>query len=125
VSFDPALLSFSGRTFGNPILGDQLDLTSSGTATIAEVTSPGTLHLAEASFDLASVLDALQAGDFTLATLTFDALANGVSSFSLTINQLGDSNGTPLTAPEPGTFALFGAGLLSLLSYTGFRRYLA
>jgi len=57
----------------------------------------------------------MQAGSFTLATLTFNALANGVSAFSLTVKSASRYQRDSLTAPEPSTLALFGAGLLSCL----------
>jgi hypothetical protein len=144
VTFNPTLLSFMSATFGDPVLGDQLDLAGLGiNAPLAMITSPGTLHLAEVSFDSQSDLDTIQAGDFTLATLTFDAIAQGAMTFGLTLNAFGNSSGDPLTdtngnppqvtpgtgaitvtpgqitsVPEPSTFTLFGAGMLALVGYT-------
>jgi hypothetical protein len=128
VSFDPAVLSFSAVAFGDPVLGDQLDLFGFGSFTDV-VSGVGVVNLLELSFDLPGDLDTLQAGSFTLATLTFDALAVGTSALSVAINALGDSFGDPLDAtlaggsvtvnaavamPEPGTLWLLAIGLLGL-----------
>jgi len=47
----------------------------------------------------------------------------GKAPSSLTVNQLADTNGDSFDAPEPSTLALFGAGLLSCLGLTWFRRH--
>ncbi|MCI0530154.1 MAG: cohesin domain-containing protein [Nitrospira sp.] len=76
VIFDPTILSFSSVTYGDPVLGDQLDLFGLGSIT---ATTPGTgsVNFFELSLDSAADLNNLQAGDFTLATLTFDTFAKG------------------------------------------------
>lgn len=128
VSFDPAVLDFGSATFGDPILGDQLDLFGLGSLALA-TPGVGTVNLFELSFDLPSDIDALQAGSFTLATLTFNALAVGASDLGISINTLGDSLGDPLSAtvqggsivsrgpsivPEPSSLLLLVLGLLSM-----------
>ena len=131
IHFDPTILAFDDATFGDPDLGDQVDM--SGDAALfdsligpglylgAFVISPGVLDIFEVSVDSASDLNSNQAGSFTLATLTFDTLAVGTSSLDITIDSLGDAYGNPLSAdvqsgsiapvPEPASFILFGFGL--------------
>ena len=71
VSFDAALLDFSNAAFGDPVLGDQLDLLSLGGNPLeALLTSPGLTNLYELSLDSVEDLDNLQADSFTLAVLT-------------------------------------------------------
>ena len=120
VLFDPAVLGLSGVSFGDPVLGDQLDLFGFGSITGVDDTVPGIVGVFEISLDLASDLDTLQAGSFTLATLSFDALAIGSSSVTPVVDALADSMGSRLTAqassgfvgvvPEPGSWTLFLVG---------------
>jgi hypothetical protein len=82
------------------------------------------LNLFELSLDLASDLDTLQSGSFTLATLTFDTMAQGTSILNINVNALGDANGDSLVVdvntssitvvPEPNAWFLFLSGLTSL-----------
>lgn len=138
VLFDFSVLTFSGVTFGDTVLGNQLDLTGFGTLSAYDASTPGVLNLFEISFDDPSTLDSLQAGAFTLATISFSATGSGISPISLSINSLGDSIGNPLTVneadilgatvtvrgesqvPEPATFIPVGFGLLLL----GIQRHL-
>ena len=95
--------------YGDPILGDQLDLF-------------------KLSFDGVDDLKNLQAPDFILAKLSFDAIGAGTSSLTFSGVTLGDANGDPLTAdlgtgsvtvesavtasiPEPSTMILLALGV--------------
>jgi len=122
IHFDPTILAFDSATFGDPVLGDQLDIWGLGLNPMgASITSPGVLDIWEVSLDTADDLNNFQAGSFTLATLTFSTLTVGTSPLEIIINSLGDAYGNPLSAdvqsgnispvPEPATFILIGFGL--------------
>jgi hypothetical protein len=130
VAFDPGILGFSSAAYGDPSLGDQLDLEALGTFSS---TTPGigTVELFELSFDSPAVLASSQATSFTLVTLDFNTLALGQSALSISINALGDQNGNSLSATtldrsvtvnpstvaaaDPGTVLLLGSGLLAIV----------
>lgn len=147
VSFDATLLSL--RTLdanGDGVMDSvrldphsQLDLRGrGGNPLAASLVGLGSLNLFGISLDTPANLDTLQAGNFTLATVTFDAVASGISSLALTVNVFGDAQGNPLATtvgtgsiqvtasavPEPGTVALLGLGLLVLVCCGGYRRLL-
>lgn len=136
VVFDPALFDFDSLTFGDPILGDQLDLFGFGIITSVS-SGIGMVNFFEVSLDFPFDLDDLQPGSFTLATLTFDALTAGTGDFDITIQSLGDSFGLPLNAtvtrgtvtssnatsvPEPGTLTLILTSLTGLIVLGRLRR---
>ena len=101
IQFDPGRLSFGSALFGDPVLGDQLDVLGlGGNPTFAGITSPGVLNLFEVSLDVPADLNALQPGSFTLATLTFNAIGSGDSPLSFVIgpDSLSDENGDALAA---------------------------
>jgi hypothetical protein len=131
VAFDPMILSFASVAFGDPILGDKLDPSGLGDV---QTTTPGigTVEVFELSLDSASLLNSSQPPAFTLFQLAFDAIAEGTSPVSITINALGDENGNSLpasiengsvqvitssTIPEPSSWAtlLCGATLLCIV----------
>lgn len=76
VAFDATVLALTTVSFGDPVLGDQLDLFGLGTETLA-TSGGGTVNLFELSLGSAADLDELQAGAFILATLTFEAVGEG------------------------------------------------
>ncbi|MGB6310776.1 MAG: cohesin domain-containing protein [Steroidobacteraceae bacterium] len=96
VGFNPGIVNFTAAAYGDPALGDQLNLEGFGQVTN---TTPGTgtVDVFEVSLDSSSVLLASQAKSFTLATLTFNALTAGVSALDLSLNAVSDQNGNALT----------------------------
>jgi hypothetical protein len=99
IKFDDSHLAFASATFGDPVLGNQLDLLNFG-ANLAssDLTGSGILNMFELSLDSVSDLDGLQADSFTLATLTFDVLSAGTTQLAIAINALADAEGNALTA---------------------------
>jgi len=61
ISFNPDILAFASATFGDPVLGDQLDLFSLGSLTSATA-GVGTANLFELSFDSQTDLDGYRQG---------------------------------------------------------------
>jgi hypothetical protein len=112
VNYDPTLFSFTGLTYGDPIIGDQLDLSGFGTER-SETPGVNFISFSEVSLDSAETLDTMQASSFVLVTLEFQALSsNGLGTFSIADGGvLGDSSGNPLAASSLGTAAIqAGAG---------------
>ena len=130
INFDPAIVGFNELIFGDPVLGNQLDLFGFGTDISIDNSVPGIVSISEVSFDIPSDLDDFQADGFTLATLNFNSLDVGTSPLILSIFDLGDALGDPLTAdvenssvtvssqptsiPEP-SFSLLGFFVISSL----------
>ena len=123
--FDPSVLSFVSATFGDGVLGNQLDLFGLGSVSFL-TPSTGMVNLFELSLDTSADLDALQADAFVLASLSFSGLSGGTSPIGLSVNALGDADGAPVAAsistgsvvvtpstaiPEPATYALMLAGI--------------
>jgi hypothetical protein len=127
ILYDPNILSFSGSS--GISFGQQLDLFNLGSVQMIDNSTLGIVNLLQVSLDFADDLNSLQLSSFTMATLTFDTLFEGVSPLSVTANALGDANGNPLTAdlngaeikvtstatiPEPTTGFLLAMGLAGL-----------
>lgn len=127
LAYDSSLLSFASASYGDPVLGDQLDLFAMGSYT--ETNDSGvTVSLYELSYDWPWDIDDYQAGAFTLASLTFDTLMAGTGTLDILINSLGDAWGDTLDAtvqaaefeitpettavPEPSAYFLFGSGCI-------------
>lgn len=123
LSFDDSVLSFAGVVFGD-YLGD----VSAFEATAGSGLVPGGVGLVELSFLPPAVLDGIQPGTFTLATVSFDAIALGASAMSISRAELADGLGDPVdatlgsasvrvaaaSAPEPGMVLLLIPSLLGL-----------
>jgi hypothetical protein len=101
LSFDSSILALTSVVFGDPVLGDQLDLFSLGSI-LGATPGAGTVNVFEISLDFVDDLNQLQADAFTLATFTFDTLSAGSSTLSLSLNALGDADGLPLEATPTG-----------------------
>ena len=125
VIFDPNILNFNSITFGN-----QLDLFGLGSIQGYDGSVMGIVNIFELSLDFPADLDALQDDSFTLATLSFDILAEGTSILDIANLFLGDSYGDSLTATvmkgsvtgvaavyEPGSIFILMAGLFGLLVF--------
>jgi hypothetical protein len=103
-------LSFRSLQFGDPVLGNQLDLSHTGS--LQQITlGAGHLNLVEYSFDPAELLKQQQAGGFVLATLVFDTLAPGSGLLALSVNGLLDADGGSLgtDSPQNGTVDIVSA----------------
>jgi hypothetical protein len=138
LAFDGALLGFEGVGFG-ALLGDIANFEA---VILADgLASPGVLHLAESSlleenlatclFCSGPYLEGLQGAGFTLATVSFRALAVGAGPLSLSVNSVGDGAGQPLPIDSLGTASVTAAaavpepsaGLLLLFGLPLLRRF--
>jgi len=124
VSFDPMVLELDSVSYGDPVVGDQLDILGLGFP--LSITTPfvGGVNLFELSFNTVSELNLLQTGSFTLARLSFITRMAGTSSLDISILALADAEGAPLSADaasgrisaisavgEPGTLVLLAVAL--------------
>ncbi|GCA91898.1 cohesin domain-containing protein [Microcystis aeruginosa] len=98
INFYPSILSFNSVSFGDPILGDQLDLEGLGSTSGFSSLSNSIVNVFEVSVDQPNTLNLLQADSFILATLTFNSLGIGISPLTISNIILGDADGAPLTA---------------------------
>jgi hypothetical protein len=117
IAFNPALLSFTGATFG-PALGNPMTFEALTSVSAAAAV----VDFSEVSLLSAAQLLALQPGSFSLGILSFDAIASGTATFALLATSLlSDASGqslpiTPAAAaiPEPEAVVLLGIGLAAL-----------
>jgi hypothetical protein len=129
VNFSSADLTYQSTTFGDPVLGDQLDLGRLGLNGPTATSGRGTVDLIETDlFDSPATLLSSQTHSFTLAVLSFYSIASGTTPVTITLNSLADQNGNPFTAttqtasvtiasspvPLPAGVCLFVSGLLGL-----------
>lgn len=101
VYFDNSLFNFSQVLWGDSTKGNQLDLNGFGSVQ-ASSSSSGVINLFELSLDDSLALNEWQAGEFTLFTLLFDAIALGSGTFSIVHPILGDADGNNLLVNHLG-----------------------
>lgn len=129
VGFDPNLLQFNSAVFGDPLLGDQLDIAGLGLNAPSALAGVDLVNLIEFSLDDSAPLLENQTHNFTLASLFFTSILPGISSLDLTIDSLSDTEGNSLSAesisgsvsinaiPVPATFWLFTPALAVLMRF--------
>ncbi len=111
VGIDSALLSPDSVTFG-PFLGSVDE-----TLTDFSFATPRVVNFAELSLLSPAELDALQPASFVLATLTFDAVAAGIASFTFVGDlRVDDAFGNKLPIPEPPMAYLLGIAIAGFLA---------
>ena len=86
IQFDNSILSFVGGS-----ILSQLDLGIFGSFEDIQQTGSNNINLNGVSFEDSGDLDALQTDEFTIATLTFDAIDIGVADVLFSFVDLGDS----------------------------------
>jgi hypothetical protein len=121
IGFDPSLLTPTNVEFG-PLLGDP-SLFEALTAFSLNVSN---VEAAEVSLLPTSDLDALQSSSFTLATISFVALANGTADFSYLGGPIDDGNGVLIfgtkVVPEPPSIVSLATCLVALAWLVRYRR---
>jgi hypothetical protein len=112
LSFDPALLAVGTVSFGVFLGAPDVSL-------VSVATSPGLVDFAEVSLAPPDLIDALQPGSFSVATVTFTSIAAGTSAIDFGAVLLGDAVGRELAVdtlraakvvspiPEPAAAAVF------------------
>jgi hypothetical protein len=121
VAWDAGVVQLNGVS-----LGDQLALGVFGSTSTITI-GAGTVNLLELSLESVADLNSLQAGSFTIATLTFQLIAVGSSAITPTVTVVRDATGSALAVdaisgavvsaiPEPSTAVLCMVGLLRVRS---------
>jgi hypothetical protein len=96
VSFEPSVLMFDNIAFGDPTLGDLVNLAHTPGLT-SVIPGLGTVNFAEVSLDSPAALNAAQPSSFILARLNFIALtARQNSLINLSVIDLADEDTNPL-----------------------------
>lgn len=99
LSYDSSVLNFDSVSFGDSVLGNQLDLW--GLGSMAEYAEGNDyINVFELSYDDSADLLAMQADEFVLATFTFTTASEGNSSIGVNINDLSDAYGTNSLSAE-------------------------
>src|SRR5262249_2750041 len=88
LSYDPAVLSAVSVSFGS-----HLDLGVAGSIRFSDLTTPGTIAIQEESLESPAALNAAQPSSFTLATLTFKGVGDGLGTVSITGGSLSEETG--------------------------------
>ena len=100
LTFDANLVGLVSAAFGDPVLGDQLDL--SGLGTVSDVVlGPGSVNLFEL-FSIQRLFNLPRAGAFVFAQLTLIGKSPGTSSLGVVVTALSDADGSPLPANPTG-----------------------
>jgi hypothetical protein len=122
LSFNPTLLAHISSNYGDPVLGDQLEL-NQPSIKLPPLAPPGTgtVEVAEVSTDSETDLNTLQLDSFIVAVLHLRPIGQGITPLTLMVNAAGDPLGNPVTTavlgssvqtvPEPGVFLLVSFGL--------------
>lgn len=98
LGFDPSVLQFDSAIFGDPLLGNQLDIAGSNLNFPSALADVDSVSLIAFSWDDSESLLAQQAKEFMIARLFFTALLPGISPLNLTINSLADQSAVILNA---------------------------
>jgi hypothetical protein len=106
LSYNSSTLQFNSISFGDPGLGDLINLSNISGLTSVSNPSPGVVNFAEISLDNSTDLNAAQPSSFILATLNFKAINPGTSLLSLSVLDLADENTQPLAFNPPGSISV-------------------
>jgi len=105
ISSNSSLFVPTSISFGDPVLGDQLDVLGLGSILASSIVG-STAALLEISLDAAEDLLSLQASDFVLAQVTFVASAPVSAAVSLAVLSVGDEWGDPLSYKKGAGFVV-------------------
>lgn len=112
IAYDASVLAAIDVTFGG-LLGTPPSTSQQN----FDLTNPGIVEIAEQSLLDEALLDVMQPDDFTLATITFDAIADGVSNldFLWTAGNVVEGANSQViigNVPEPASVALLAMGAI-------------